>query len=44
MKHANKNLFKNMLAKKKNDWLNNAGWPTLMKITNFGHAMVLSSL
>jgi hypothetical protein len=33
-----------LLAQKKNDWLNNVGWPALVEIIDFGHAMVLSSL
>jgi hypothetical protein len=44
MKYAKANLFNNLLAQKKNNWLNNASWPTLVEIIDFGHAMVLSSL
>jgi uncharacterized protein YrrD len=44
MKHAKENLFHNLLAQKKNDWLNKTSWVSLLEITSFGHAMVLSSL
>jgi hypothetical protein len=33
-----------MIAQKRNDWLNNVSWLDLVETTNFGHAMLLSTL